>query len=154
MLVGGRRSNQNSAGNVQPPVQRYCTVQQPVAFSLSFDLAATPQQACECTNCASTQPCTLASNINRNFQVTQRQLEWPHCAYEGHDKGCRPADLPNPAALTTQCMVTMKSLLGSPMLGLKSAAISRQSVLVSTMSLSDVNADCAYSDFLQSAYML
>ena len=46
--------------------------------------------------------------------------------------------MPNPAALTTQCMVTMKSLLGSPMLGLKSASISRQMLHVSTMRLSEV----------------
>ncbi len=33
-----------------------------------------------------------------------------------------PEDLLDPAALTTQCIVTMKSLFGSPILGLKSAS--------------------------------
>ncbi len=32
-----------------------------------------------------------------------------------------PEDLLDPAALTTQCIVTMKSLFGSPILGLRSA---------------------------------
>ncbi len=33
-----------------------------------------------------------------------------------------PEDLLDPAALTTQCIVTMKSLFGSPILGLRSAS--------------------------------
>ena len=35
---------------------------------------------------------------------------------------CIPEDLLDPAALTTQCIVTMKSLFGSPILGLRSAS--------------------------------
>ena len=75
--------------------------------------------------------CTHAMQCQQKLLSPQRKLAPQQCAYEKHDKGCRPADLPNPAALTTQCMVTMKSLLGSPMLGLKSAEISRQGVHVS-----------------------
>ena len=33
-----------------------------------------------------------------------------------------PEDLLDPAALTTQCIVTMKSLFGSPILGLRSVS--------------------------------
>lgn len=38
-----------------------------------------------------------------------------------HNMRRLPAGLPVPAGLTTQCIVTMKSLFGSPMLGLRSA---------------------------------
>ena len=111
-------------------VSCYCTAQHPVDLSFSLDLAAAPQ--------------TIQLQLWQCFGVTQQfwddmplkrlsyAVPWARNMAASMKAGAEkvaadvhtafvPEDLLDPAALTTQCIVTMKSLFGSPILGLRSA---------------------------------
>ena len=84
----------------------------PVELSLSFDFAATAMTSAQPLHFGVHMQGIANSPVEK---VPSRSMK------AGSTQVTVPAGLPVPAGLTTQCIVTMKSLFGSPMLGLRSA---------------------------------
>lgn len=92
----------------KPCLSYWIVHKHPVELSLSFDFAAAAMTAAQPLH-------LLCACKGLRIAVQSRSLK------AGSIQVTVPAGLPVPAGLTTQCIVTMKSLFGSPMLGLRSA---------------------------------